>query len=171
MRNIWLYALPLVLAACHPMSASAAGRGQESGAAATAAGDSDYGSGTYVYADIFKPHGRVRSNAVREAAARLCDGGIAQAIGLTPFNACMKAHGWRFVQFQPAPEEESASSEVDNSPPSSSDNSGPDPSLAAIEASNAQAALDASTAAAQQQFNDAMAAAQQTMNNANFSQQ
>jgi hypothetical protein len=36
---------------------------------------------------------------------------------------------------------------------------------------NQQAALDASTAAAQQQFNDGMAAAQQTMNNANFSQQ
>jgi hypothetical protein len=169
MRKIWLYAFPLVLAACYPLSAGAAGRGQQSDAVASAATDNfDYGSGLYIYADILKPHGRARGDAARQAATRSCDGGDSQGIGLAPFNACMRAHGWRFARFEPAPEDSSASSDADNS---SFGSSGPDPSIAAIDASNAQAAQDASTAAAQQQFNDAMAAATQTMNNANFSQQ
>jgi hypothetical protein len=142
MRGMWLYALPIALAAFNPASADAAGREQSASASPYAILAPDQGDGGYRDADVLKPHGRGRSEAAEQAA-----------------------RGRAFVAHAPAADDSSPSPDI-ASP--AIDNSGSD---AAIEMANQQAALDASTAAAQQQFNDGMAAAQQTMNNANFSQQ
>jgi hypothetical protein len=173
MSKIWLFALPLALAACHPMNASAAARVQTSRAgAATAAVNYNYGPGSYIYADVLKPHGRLRGNGARQVATRLCDGGDSEEIGLAPFNVCMSAHGWRFAGFHRDARNYAASSDsysYDSTPSPS----GPDPSQAASDAAASQAALDSQAAsnaqndAAQQQVDAGMAAAQQTMNNAN----
>jgi hypothetical protein len=173
MRKIWLYALPLALAALQPAYAS--GRGGENPAAALVAEApdgpdlSEGGVGTYSYDDILKAHGRARGEAAEQAATTICDAGNPDNIASKRFNACMRRRGWRFVQFTPAAPD---ASDDDSSPsfdssPAASDNSGSDAAEQAIEMSNQQAANDAATAAAEQQNNDAMAAAQQTMNNAN----
>jgi hypothetical protein len=113
MQKIWLCALPLALTTYFPMSADAAGRVQDGSSvyAAVAAppASADLGPGAYVYADPLKSHGRARGDAAREAAASVCDRGMSRTIGSAPFNACMRARGWRFVQFQPARGDDSAS--------------------------------------------------------------
>jgi hypothetical protein len=172
MREIWLYALPLALVACIPASAGAAGRVNDSGGVfATPRHEATgYGYGTYIYADVLKPHRHERSEAAEQATTVLCDRGDSEMIGLAPFNACMRAHGWRFAKFVPTPPAAEVSSDSSWTPPPP-DNSGVDAANAAIDAANQQRASDAANAAAQQQFIDGMAAAQQQMNNANFSQQ
>jgi hypothetical protein len=175
MRKIWLYALPLALAALQPVYANAGGRGGENAAVALVAeapGGPDLnegGVGTYTYNDVMKPHDRARGEAAEQAATRICDAGNPDNISTKRFTACMQHRGWRFVQFTPAAPD---ASDGDSSPsfdssPAASDNSGSDAAEQAIEMANQQAANDAATAAAEQQNNDAMLAAQQTMNNAN----
>jgi hypothetical protein len=134
--------------------------------APAAGGESyDYGSGAYVYND-FSNRRHPRGDAAEQAATRLCDHGVSDGIGLAPFNACMRAHGWRFAKFIAAPAPDvSVTSDPDPTPV---DNTANDNTQQMI---NQQMALDAATAAAAEQNNAAMAAAQQTMNNANFIQQ
>jgi hypothetical protein len=61
------------------------------------------GVGKYTYNDVLKPHGRARGNDEEQADTYVCDGGDPRDIGTPPFNACMRAHGWRFDHFEPAP--------------------------------------------------------------------
>ena len=84
MRRIWSFGVMLTLTGC-----------------VTTGGGS--GAGTYTYRDVIKPHGRERGEAAEQAATRICDHGNPQEIGLPPFDACMRARGWRFTHFQPAP--------------------------------------------------------------------
>jgi hypothetical protein len=61
------------------------------------------GVGKYTYNDVLKPHGRARRNDEEQADTYVCDGGDSRDIGTPPFNACMRAHGWRFDHFEPTP--------------------------------------------------------------------
>lgn len=164
MRGMWLYALPFALAALNPVGADAQGRAQNNNASPYAVLAPDEGYDADSYSGLFKPHGRERSDAVRLAATRRCDGGVSQNIGRATFNKCMRARGWAFAQPAPATDDSSPSLDI-SSPPI--DNSSVN---AAIEMTNQEAATDASVAASQQQFIDGMAAAQQSMNNATFNQ-
>jgi hypothetical protein len=163
MQKIWLPALALALAASVPAAANAAGRVQDSAtpypaasyhAADAAGGESyDYGVGTYVYHDFLNPR-HERSEAAEQAATRLCDHGVADDIGLAPFNACMRAHGWRFARFFAAPSHVEPASDpapVDNSIDSFNQTQ---------QMLNDMQAAQAANNAAQQQFNDAMNAQQ-----------
>ncbi len=74
MRRIWLYALPLALAAIHATSAGAVGRGgQGANAAASPAYAEAAAQGdtiTYLFKDVLRPHGQERGAAVRYADGR-----------------------------------------------------------------------------------------------------
>jgi len=230
MRRIWLYALPLALAALNPAIAGATGRGgpDSSVAAIAASGSTDQGYGTYtysdvlkprgverdeaaeqiatracdagsvdniasasfnacmsargwqmtnfeppapntyIYSDVLKPHGQERSDAVRQAATNACDGRDSDNIGLPGFNACMSARGWQFVGQTPPSDDSYASSDPS---PTEDSSASIDASVAAIQSDNEQAAMNAATAAAAEQNNEAMAAATQAMNQAVFIQQ
>lgn len=222
MKTMWLWALPVALAAFIPASAGAMGRspidaapvsaepsaegygtytyadvlkphGRERGEAAeqSAASLCDAGNrdvigspnfnacmsargwrlahfepsapGTYIYADVVKPHGRDRSDAARQSATNICDGRDQQNIGLPAFDACMLAHGWRFVASVPQQPSYDA-----NAQDSANEEASDDDQRRLNDSIQEQAATDAANAAAQQQFNDGMAAAQQQMNQAVF---
>jgi hypothetical protein len=98
MRRIWSFGVMLTLTGC-----------------VTTGGGS--GAGTYTYRDVIKPHGRERGEAAEQAATRICDHGNPQEIGLPPFDACMRARGWRFTHFQPAPAPAYDSSDYSSPPP------------------------------------------------------
>ena len=126
--------------------------------------------GTYAYSDVLRPHGRERSDAVREAATKACDHGDSANIGDDAFNACMLARGWRFAGSVPNPSDDSSDWSASNDPSPSTD-SGPDTADQTMEMVNEENAINAQNAAAQQMFNDAMAAQQQIENNAPVVQQ
>jgi hypothetical protein len=71
--------------------------------AAAAGSRGDRGVGNYTYSDVLKPGGRARGNDDEHADAYVCDGDNAGNIGTPAFDACMRAHGWRFAHFEPAP--------------------------------------------------------------------
>ena len=148
MRALWILLFPFALAACE-----ATGQGA-----------------TFAYDDAWNPHGHARSEAALQVDMRACDAktGGGEAHGSDKFKACMRAHGWTFNAVESAASGDDAPSAYVAPPDTSpSDNA----AQAAIDANNQEAATNAATAAAQQQFNDGIAAAQQQMNNAVFNQQ
>lgn len=109
--------------------------------------------GTYAYSDVLRPHGRERSDAVREAAAKVCDHGDSANIGDEAFNACMLARGWQFAGSVP-----NSSDSIDDSAsndPSPAVDSGSDGADQTMEMVNEENAVNAANAAAQQTENNA----------------
>ena len=166
MRNAWLYALPLVLAAVSPMGASAAGREPSAPIAvnvAFAAADADAAGTTLVFKDALRPHGRVRGDTARLADSRACgvNADLDAPSDIPAFKKCMASRGWRFTSAYRTPASASQSqsesdaqdalnqSNADDSERRMDDDIRHDDEMnATIAADNAQAANDASNAAA-----------------------
>jgi hypothetical protein len=85
MRLMWSYGILLTVTGC------------------VSAGQGIGGPGTYTYTDLLRPHGRARGEAAEQLATRICDHGNSDMIATAPFNACMRARGWRLTHYEPAP--------------------------------------------------------------------
>jgi hypothetical protein len=107
-KKILLLCIPLALAGCNAIDASA-----------------DGGYGDYHFHDVLKPHGRARSEAALQADASTCERrtGHGDTLADLPkmqadprYRNCLAARGWQFYAYTPAPvsrhhHEEEASTE------------------------------------------------------------
>jgi hypothetical protein len=166
MRKTWFYALPLALAALHPMGAGAAGRQPNLPIATEAAyaAAAQTAATTLVFKDALRPHGRLRGDTVRLADSRACgvDADLDAPSDIPAFKQCMLSHGWRFTYAYRTPAAATTQSQSESDAEAALDQSNADETSrrmdddvrhddemnATIAAVNSQAANDASNAAA-----------------------
>jgi hypothetical protein len=160
MNKILLLCIPLALAGCNAIDASA-----------------DGGYGDYHYHDVLKPHGRARSVATLQADGSRCQrrtghgGTLADLPGIQSdpnYRNCMSAHGWRFYAYTPAPvsphhhEMATSSDDIPSSPVGHDSTADAMETNRMIDAANAETAAETAAIAAASQANaDALTAATQ----------
>jgi hypothetical protein len=96
-NKILLLCLPLALAGCNAIDASAGA-----------------GYGEYTYHDVLRPHGRSRTMAAAQADSTACYSHL-RTVNDRRYRGCMSAHGWKLLAYAPrraAPQEDDDSAYV-----------------------------------------------------------